>query len=101
LEARNYLDFQEGLAIAAEEVLKTFFPENVLHINVLMNITMMCDCWGMSTQSLVPDIGILASNDIVAIEKASLDLIKADSVLPNSLPKGKTLVEGKHLFEKV
>lgn len=101
LEAKNYLDFQEGLAIAAGEVLKTFSPENVLHINVLMNITLMCDCWGMSTQSLIPDIGILASDDIVAIEKASLDLIKADNVLPNSLPKGKTLVTGKHLFEKV
>jgi uncharacterized protein len=101
LEAKNYLDFQEGLAIATEEVLKTFSPENVLHINVLMNITLMCDCWGMSTQSLIPDLGIMASNDIVAIEKASLDLIKADNVLPNSLPKGKTLVKGNHLFEKV
>lgn len=101
LEAKNYLDFQEGLAIATEEVLKTFMPDRVLYINVLMNITLMCDCWGMSTQSLIPDIGILASDDIVAIEKASLDLIKPDIILPNSLPKGKVLVEGKHLFEKV
>ena len=101
LKAKNYFDFQEGLAISAGEVLKTFAPENILHINVLMNITLMCDCWGMSTQSLIPDIGILASDDIVAVEKASLDMIKPDIILPYSLPKGKTLVSGKHLFEKV
>jgi len=101
LESKNYLDFQEGLAIATEEVLKTFLFEKVFYINVLMNITLMCDCWGMSTPSLVPDIGILSSYDIVAIEKASLDMIKSDTVLPNSLPKGKTLVKGNHLFERV
>ena len=66
-----------------------------------MNITLMCDCWGMSTQSLIPDIGILASDDIIAIEKASLDLIKSDNILPYSLPKNKTLVSGNHLFEKI
>jgi len=74
---------------------------NVYYINVLLNITMLCDCWGMSTPSLVPDIGIMASEDMVAIEKASLDMIKVQDLLPNSLPTGRELREGKHLFEKI
>jgi uncharacterized Fe-S center protein len=101
LESKNYLDFLEGLIIATNEVLKTFLPDKVLYINFLMNMTFMCDCWGMSTPSLVPDIGILSSYDIVAIEKASLDMIKSLDVLPNSLPKGRELVNGNHLFERV
>lgn len=99
--AKYYLDFQEGMAISTEEVLKTFNPENVYHINLLLNITLTCDCWGMSTPSLIPDVGILASNDIVAVEKASLDLIKSENILPNSLPEGRTLRNGNHLFERI
>ncbi|MCE5329997.1 DUF362 domain-containing protein [bacterium] len=102
LGSKNYLDFQEGLVIAADQVLKTFKPGNVFYINVLLNITFVCDCWGMSTSSVIPDIGILASDDIAAIEKASLDLIKTDNFNPKSLPKGKTLrEEDGHLFEKI
>jgi len=101
LEAKNYLDFQEGMVIATEEVLKTFRRGMVYYINMLLNITFICDCWGMSAPSIVPDIGILASEDIVAIEKASLDLIKPDNFNPKSLPKGKELREGRHLFEQI
>ncbi|MCK5567499.1 MAG: 4Fe-4S ferredoxin, partial [Actinomycetia bacterium] len=43
----------------------------------------------------------MASNDIAAIEKASLDAIKSENLLPDSLPIGRELREGKHLFEKI
>jgi len=98
---KSFIDFQKGLAIATDEVLKTFDENRVYYINVLMNITMLCDCWGMSTPSLVPDIGIIASSDLAAIDKASLDFIKAEDLLPNSLLEGRELREGKHLFEKI
>ncbi len=98
---KSFLDFQKGMAIATEEVLKTFDRKNIYYINVLLSVTMLCDCWGMSTPSLVPDIGIMASDDLVAIEKASLDMIKIEDLLPNSLPEGRELREGKHLFEKI
>jgi uncharacterized Fe-S center protein len=96
---KQYMDFQEGMSVAATEVLKTFKPKNILHINMLTNITILCDCWGMSTPSMVPDIGILASDDIVAIDKASLDMIKKENLLPNSLPSHWQLRKGGHLFE--
>ncbi|GAI61528.1 unnamed protein product, partial [marine sediment metagenome] len=38
---------------------------------------------------------------LAAIEKASLDAIKAENLLPDSLPEGRELREGKHLFEKI
>lgn len=43
--------------------------------NFLLNITPDCDCWHFSGAPFVPDIGILASTDPVALEQASLDLV--------------------------
>jgi len=99
--SQGFRDFQKGMALATKEVINTFDKNSVYYINVLLNITMLCDCWGFSTPSLVPDIGIMASDDIVAIEKASLDAIKTEDLLPNSLPIGRELREGKHLLEKI
>ena len=99
--SKGFVDFQKGMALATKEVLDTFDKDKVYYINVLLNLTMLCDCWGFSTPSLVPDIGIMASNDMAAIDKASLDMIKAENLLPDSLPKGRELREGKHLFEKI
>ena len=97
----NFDDFQEGMAITTKTVLDTFDKENILHINVMTDITYLCDCWGQTTPSLVPDIGIAASKDMVAIEKACLDMIDEEDLLPNSLPEGYELTEGNHLFEKI
>jgi uncharacterized Fe-S center protein len=97
----QYGRFQEGMALCTKTVLDTFQPGKVLFINVLTDITIYCDCWGMSTPSLVPDIGLLASDDIVAVEQASLDLIKVEDLIPGSLPEGRQLGAGRHLLEKI
>ena len=93
--------FQEGMALSTKAVLDTFTSAAVFHINVLLQVTYLCDCWGFSTPALVPDVGIVASRDMVAIEKASLDLVDARDVLPNSLPKGRELGKKGHLFERI
>ena len=49
--------------------------EHTGYINFLMNITPDCDCAGWSDAPLVPDIGILASKDPVALDKACWDLV--------------------------
>jgi uncharacterized Fe-S center protein len=97
----GFVPFQRGLALAAREVLKTFAPGRVLHVNFLTQITVYCDCWGFSTPSLIPDVGILASQDIVGIEKASLDLTRDGDPLPGSLPPSHKLMKGRHLFERI
>ena len=102
MEDRKFKDFAEGMARVTTAFLRHFKPEQLLFINVLTQITMYCDCWGLSTPALVPDVGILASDDIVAVETASLDLIRTADLLPNGLPKGRKLMAGKgHLFERV
>ena len=97
----GFIPFQHGLALAAREVLRTFEPGRALHITFLTQITVYCDCWGFSTPALIPDVGIAASEDIVAVDKASLDLTRDGDPLPGSLPPGRKLVEGKHLFERI
>lgn len=49
--------------------------ENI-YFNFLINITRGCDCVGSKMKTVSPDIGILASFDPVANDKASLDLVK-------------------------
>ncbi|MCX5772466.1 MAG: DUF362 domain-containing protein [Candidatus Hydrogenedentes bacterium] len=93
--------FQRAMAMTTKAVLDTFEPGRVLYINVMLNITPFCDCWGFSSPALVPDIGILAATDIVAIEQASLDLVKSEDFIPSSLPESMTLGDGNHLFQKI
>ncbi|MDD5675897.1 MAG: DUF362 domain-containing protein [Chitinivibrionales bacterium] len=101
LENRAFSDFARGMAATTAAFLKKHAPEDMLFINLLLSITIICDCWGLSTPALVPDIGVLAGSDLVAVDTASLDLIKTENLLPQGLPKGRTLEKGKHLFEKI
>ncbi len=101
LDAHDYADFQTGMAICTKTVVDTFAPGNVYYINVLTQITALCDCWGMTTPSLVPDIGIMASDDIVAIERASLDAIKVEDLIPVGVPQGMELQGEGHLFQRL
>jgi uncharacterized Fe-S center protein len=66
--------FQVYLAHAAAGVLSRFHSKSAF-INFIQDVTPLCDCATPSGLPVVPDIGILASTDVVAIDKASLDLI--------------------------
>ncbi len=55
-----------------------FFGKHVTYINVMRNMSVSCDCEGLGAKPVVtPDVGILASNDIVALDTACVDLIYA------------------------
>ena len=56
----------------------------ILFINFLTDISPQCDCYGHADQSIVPDIGILASTDPVAIDQASADLVNSQQGTTNS-----------------
>jgi len=66
--------FQVYLAHAAAGVLNRFHSK-VAFINFVQDVTQLCDCVTPSGLPVVPDIGIIASIDVVAIDKACLDLI--------------------------
>ena len=52
-------------------------PGKMLYINILNNISVDCDCMANASKPIMGDIGILASLDPVALDKASLDMIYA------------------------
>jgi uncharacterized protein len=97
----RFEDFQSGMALSTRTVLDSFKPGRIFFINFLMSITALCDCWGFTTPSLVPDIGILSSNDLVSIEKASLDAIKFENLILDGIPEGYELGTTGHLLERL
>ena len=54
------------------------------HINFVMDVSPDCDCYESNDYPLVPDLGIAASFDPVALDQASADLVKASPALPGS-----------------
>lgn len=73
--------------------------KGVGYFNFLMNITPDCDCVGWSDTPMVPDIGILASTDPVALDTASYDLVNsqagfAHSHLTSNLEPGRDKFKG-------
>ena len=55
-----------------------FFGENVCYINVMRDMSVSCDCEGVQAQPVtVPDVGIVASLDILATDQTCVDLLYA------------------------
>mgnify|MGYP005775090911 CR=1 FL=1 len=74
--------FLESMAEADESVID-YMKGNIVYINVMNNISIDCDCDSNPEPPCMDDIGITASIDPVACDKASLDLVY------NSEDKGK------------
>lgn len=51
------------------------------HISFIMNVSPECDCWNHNDAAIIPDLGILASFDPVALDKACADLVIAAPVI--------------------
>ncbi len=68
--------FLASMADAASSVID-YFGENIVYINVMKNMSVDCDCCAIAEDPCMADIGILASLDPVAVDKACLDLVYA------------------------
>lgn len=66
--------FLESMAAAAQAV-HNYFSGNVIYIDVMNNLSVDCDCDGSPSAPQMHDIGILASLDPIALDKACLDLV--------------------------
>jgi uncharacterized Fe-S center protein len=51
------------------------FKNKIAHISFITDVSENCDCYDFNSEPIVPDIGILASFDPVAIDQASIDLV--------------------------
>ncbi len=67
--------FMELMVDSAKATLD-YFGKHVTFINVLRRMSVDCDCAGVTAaEPTIPDIGILASTDLLAIDQASVDLV--------------------------
>lgn len=54
------------------------FGQHITYINVMRNMSVSCDCEGLGAEPVVtPNVGILASKDILALDQACVDLVFA------------------------
>ena len=54
------------------------FGKHITFLNVLRNMSVSCDCEGCAAEPVVtPNIGMVASTDILAVDQASVDLVYA------------------------
>ncbi len=63
--------------------------DRVLYLSFVRDVVPECDCAPWADAPLVPDIGILAGTDPVAIDQAAYDLVTASPAAPSSLIEGK------------
>jgi len=74
------IDTEELMERITESTKATIdrFAGHISYVNVLRNISVSCDCEGVEAEPVVtPNIGILASLDILAVDQASVDMIYA------------------------
>ncbi len=86
----NHDSFLEAMADAASCIAKRFAGKAV-YINVMKNLSVDCDCCDVAEDPCMADIGMLASDDPVAIDQACLDLVYAATDDPGQ----------KHFLERV
>ena len=68
--------FLESMADAAKSVHE-YFHGNTVYINVMKNMSVDCDCCAKAEDPCMKDIGILISEDPIAIDQACIDLVYA------------------------
>lgn len=70
-------EFMERMTESTKSVVD-HFGKNITYVNVMRNMSVSCDCEGVNAAPVVtPNVGILSSTDILALDQACVDLIYA------------------------
>lgn len=70
-------EFMERMTESAKAAID-YFGRHVAYVNVMRNMSVSCDCEGVGAEPVVtPNIGIVASVDILAVDQACVDLVYA------------------------
>ena len=70
-------EFQERMTESTEATIN-HFGKHICYVNVMRNMSVDCDCAGVSAKPVVtPDVGILSSTDILAVDQACIDIVYA------------------------
>lgn len=98
IKTDDALAFQRRVAESAAAIIKTLHKK-VIYLNFLVDIVPQYYCFDWADVPFVPDIGILASIDPVAIDALSMDLIKWTPGIPGSIAEeAKALQKGIEKF---
>jgi len=93
--------FQKSLAESAGAVLSTFKPGRVIYINFMFEIQPECDCMPSCDTPMLQDQGILISDDLVAIEQATVDMLREANPLPQSAAQERECKPGDDVMSMV
>jgi uncharacterized Fe-S center protein len=85
--------FLIAMGDAATGYVRHLGPENVGFISYAIDITPACDCVPGSDRPVLPNLGVLASRDMVAIDIASLDLADKAPGIPGSMAEEKEVMD--------
>lgn len=97
---KDAVKFQKKMAEYTKAVLKGK-EEKSFFINFLTTISPACDCYGHNDTPIVPDIGIVAGKDPVAVDQASVDLVNKQPIVPGSILARKRKKEVKDKFREI
>ncbi len=86
IDPANFHVFQEACAVSVSLVLSTFEPGKAIHLNLATHMTPVCDCFGFTSLPILPDAGVFGSDDIVALEQATLDVIGRSRLIEENIP---------------
>ena len=77
--------------VFATSAITALTAQNTCGVTGIMNVTPDCDCVAWSDMPLVPDLGILASLDPVALDQACFDLVNQAPQLTDLKRDGKDI----------
>ncbi len=70
------------------------------HISLICDVSPNCDCHSENDAPIIPNIGMLASFDMVALDKACVDMANSQKPFENS-QLGERLKESKHICDNL
>jgi hypothetical protein len=94
-------DMQEKMVEHACGCLQERLDGRAFFFNFVIQVSPLCDCYPFTGSPLVPDLGVLASRDPVALDQASVDLVNKAVGLPGSVLPGGARAGGEDKFRGV
>jgi hypothetical protein len=86
IQREAFMAFLKVMNVGAKLVLDTFAPGQATFISLATQMTPLCDCFGFTGMAVMPDAGILGSDDPVAIDQAVIDLTAQTPLIEANLP---------------
>jgi uncharacterized Fe-S center protein len=99
IENRNSSSNDELNAKMAEYAKAVLEGRPNFHISVVNQVSPYCDCHGENDAAIIPDIGIFAGFDPVALDKACIDAVNAAPVIGTSILSERNRSRGDHFTD--